>query len=42
MDRRSDDITRQMVEKRTEESELRVRLDEAVRDITLVVEGGKS
>jgi hypothetical protein len=42
MDRRSDQITRQMVEKRTEESELRVRLDEAVRDITLVVEGDKS
>jgi hypothetical protein len=41
MDRRSDQITREMVEKRTEESELRVRLDEAVREITLVVDPGK-
>jgi hypothetical protein len=41
MDRRSDQITREMVEKRTEESELRVRLDEAVREITLVVEPAK-
>jgi hypothetical protein len=41
MDSRSDRITREMVEKRTEESELRVRLDEAVREITLVVEPGK-
>jgi hypothetical protein len=40
MDRRSDAITREMVEKRTEESELKVRLDEAVREITLVAEKG--
>jgi hypothetical protein len=38
MDRRGDAITREMVEKRTEQSELEVRLNEAVRDITLVVE----
>jgi chromosome segregation ATPase len=41
MDTRSDRMTREMVEKRTEESELRVRLDEAVREITLVVDPGK-
>ena len=39
MDRRSDEIVREVVERRTEESELRVRLDEAVREITLVVPG---
>ncbi|MFW6023187.1 MAG: DUF4139 domain-containing protein [Myxococcota bacterium] len=37
LDERDGEITRTIVEKRTEQSELKVRLDEALQEITLVV-----